>query len=257
METSTTTSQSTMEDPCASEPLSPELTDLLCRFLQNGDFSNWDYVRDYTADNNQLKLYSKFRGTSTLKEFMVYGSVDVCKEKLLELVMHMSRRTDWDDTYVEHSVIVPMKNGSDVVFSVSKYPFPLAKRTYVIKRTVYGAADDVIVLATKVIPYDHPVSYRWSMMVEDFESVLMVYNHKDNPNMCTMLATYYENPKVILPNMYLNMIIETLVPRILQKMVVACKKYGSDHSFEYCRSLEYVPLPATLADAEAGKRDAM
>ncbi|GFE54672.1 star-related lipid transfer mitochondrial protein [Babesia ovis] len=228
-------------DPCATEPFAPEYASLLKEFMNGGTFSQWQWVRDYKIDPNTLKLYSRHRGTSTLKEFLVYGEIDACKEKLIELIVQMTQRSKWDDTYVEHHIVHPAKNGSDVIFSVSKYPFPLSKRTYIIKRTLYGSMDDVVVLVSKVIPYEHSSRFKWSTKVEDFESILMLRNHEGR-EACDMLATYYENPKVILPNMYLNSIIETLVPRILEKMVIACKKYGSDQSPIYCNSLYCVPI---------------
>ncbi|ORM40691.1 Phosphatidylcholine transfer protein [Babesia sp. Xinjiang] len=241
----TTTNQCADGDPCATEPLTPEMCKLLEQFKNGGNFTDWQWVRDYHVKPSTLKLFSRLRGTSTLKEFLVYGEIDACKEKLVELIVEMSQRSKWDDTYVEHQIVKPAVNGTDVLFSVSKYPFPLAKRTYVVKRTIYGSVDDIIVLLSKVIPYNYNSKYKWSTKVDEFESILMVRNTKEGQEACEMLATYYENPRVILPNMYLNSIIENLVPRILEKMIIACKKYGSDKSTDYCRGLYCVPLPDT------------
>ncbi|CDR95224.1 hypothetical protein, conserved [Babesia bigemina] len=235
-------SNSTPNDLTATEPLSPELSSIV-RCYKNGiPFEGWNYVRDYHFDNMTMHLYSRCRGSSTLKEFLVHGDIDVCKEKLIELILMMKQRSEWDETYVEHKVLRPLENGTDVVFTVSKYPFPLAKRLYTIKRSLYGSMDDVVVLATKVIPYDCPNTIRWSTRVDDFDSNLIVGDIKGKPDHCHMIATLYEDPKVILPNMYLNIIIETLVPRILRKMIAACKQYCNDDSKELCRQLVCIPL---------------
>ncbi|GBE61561.1 lipid-binding transfer protein [Babesia ovata] len=229
-------------DPCSTEPLSPELS-YLVGCLKNGiPFEGWNYVRDFEANNNTLHISSRCRGSGTLKEFLVHGDIDVSKEKLVELILTMNQRSEWDETYVEHKIIRPSENATDIVYTVSKYPFPLSKRVYTIKRSLYGSMDDVVVLATKVIPYDYPLSSRWITRVDDFESNLIVSDIKDKPDHCRMIATLYEDPRVILPNMYLNLIIESLVPRILNKMFAAAKQYGSDKSTEFCRQLFCVPL---------------
>ncbi|EDO06316.1 START domain family protein [Babesia bovis T2Bo] len=232
-------------DPLEVEPFPPDLVDLVQQFKSGGNFTAWKWVRDYKLHPNTLKLYSKPHVDSTLKNFLVHGEVDVTKEKMIELIVQMTQRSKWDETYVEHQILHKSTKGTDIMFSVSKYPFPLAKRTYVIKRSLYGSMDDVVVLVSKVIPYEYTTKYKWSTKVDDFESILMVRNHKPGEEACEMLATYFENPKVILPNMYLNQIIETLVPRILEKLVIASKKFGTDQSPIYCRGLYLTPLDST------------
>ncbi|KAK2198197.1 bifunctional START domain/START-like domain superfamily [Babesia duncani] len=210
--------------------------------LQNREkFSSFTKVKDYKIGDFDMTLYSRERnGCAGLKEFMVEGTVDVKLENLLELVMHVERRTEWDDTYVEHEFLNDGVDNSDVIFSVSRFPFPMAKRTYVIRRTIYRNDDDSVVVYTKVIPYNVPKKYRWSIQVDDFESMLILKQTSDDA--CYMCCTYYENPKVVLPNTYLNMIIEGLVPRTLEKMLIACKKNDMEQCKEFCKNLQFIPM---------------
>lgn len=229
-------------ESCQPEAIPPEMRELIEKFEKGEEYANWSWVRDYNIGENTLKLLSKTRCGTNLKEFLVYGELDVCKEKLLDLVMHMSRRVYWDDTYIEHEEVATNDLGTDIIFSVSKYPFPLAKRTYTITRNVYGSMDDIVVIFSKTIPYEMPKKYRWSTQVEDFDSLLIIRNKEGEKEYCDILVTYYENPKVILPATYLNIIIETLVPKVLEKMVIACKAHVSPRYDEYCKNMPLLPL---------------
>ncbi|KAK1938636.1 putative Phosphatidylcholine transfer protein [Babesia divergens] len=228
---------------CRPEIIPPDVLETLRKFERGETFDSWSPVRDYDVGQDVLKLFSKNRNGTDLKEFLVHGKVNVCKEKVIELIMHMSHRERWDDTYIEHEEISSDGFGGDLIFSASKYPFPLAKRTYIIKRSVHGSMDNTVLIYSKVIPYDYPKKYKWSTQVDDFESVLMIRNCADKEGYSEMLVTYYEDPKVMLPNTYLNLIIETLVPKVLNKMIIACKQYGSPTYMEYCRGMVCIPFP--------------
>ncbi|KAK1442770.1 hypothetical protein BgAZ_302880 [Babesia gibsoni] len=230
-------------ETCKPLELPVEVLEILGEFEHGKEYNGWKWVRDYKIGDKQLKLMSRLRQDREFKEFLVHGEIDVCKEKLIELVMHMSRRKHWDDTYVEHELIATDNKGTDIIYSASKYPFPLAKRLYVVARTVYGSMDNTVVIYSKVIPYSYPKRYKWSTQVEDFESALIVRNKEGDEELCEILVTYFENPKVILPATYLNLIIETLVPKILEKMIIACKSHSIPTYQDYCKNLACLPLP--------------
>ncbi|UKJ89524.1 lipid-binding/transfer protein [Theileria orientalis] len=242
-----------MPNQAVDEYLNEVLVSIVHRFYQHKTFDEYTKVRDYNFGKSKLELMNKFRDTSSnLKEFIVNGVIDVPMENLLALVMELSNRTMWDDTYLEHTMLSydePTK--TDFIHSVSKYPFPLTKRTYMITRTCYSYGEDcLVILSATTDKMQAPKKFKWATQVDQFESMLVVKNCEpelvDGVKKVTksyMLATYFENPKVLLPNSYLNFIIGQLVPGILSKMVIASKKFNYEESVKYVKSMNLVPMP--------------
>ncbi|EAN31574.1 hypothetical protein TpMuguga_04g00222 [Theileria parva strain Muguga] len=234
------------------EYLNKFLESIVVRFYENKPFEEYSKVRDYNFGKSKLELLSKYRPNSNLKEFIVNGQIEVPMENLLTLVMEIKNRTIWDDTYLEHEMLsFDEKTKTDFIYSVSKYPFPLTKRTYVVTRTCYNYGDDcLVILSAATNKFPHPKKLRWATQVDEFESLLVVKNCEpelvDGVKRVTrsyMLATYFENPKVLLPNSYLNLIIGQLVPGILSKMVIASKKLNYQDSVDYVKTMKLVPIP--------------
>ncbi|UKK02522.2 lipid-binding/transfer protein [Theileria orientalis] len=242
-----------MPNQAVDEYLNEFLVSIVHRFYKHKTFDEYTKVRDYNFGKSKLELMNKFRDTSSnLKEFIVNGVIDVPMENLLALVMELSNRTMWDDTYLEHSMLSydePTK--TDFIYSVSKYPFPLTKRTYMITRTCYSYGEDcLVILSATTDKLQAPKKFKWATQVDQFESMLVVKNCEpelvDGVKKVTksyMLATYFENPKVLLPNSYLNFIIGQLVPGILSKMVIASKKFDYEESVKYVKTMNLVPMP--------------
>ncbi|XP_952894.1 lipid-binding/transfer protein, putative [Theileria annulata] len=241
-----------MPEEVVDEYLNKFLESIVRRFYEHKPFEEYSKVRDYNFGNSKLELLSKYRGNSNLKEFIVNGEIDVPMENLLALVMEIGNRTIWDDTYLEHEMIsFDEATKTDFIYSVSKYPFPLTKRTYVVTRTCYNYGEDcLVILSAATTKFPHPKKLKWATQVDEFESLLVVKNFEpelvDGVKKITrsyMLATYFENPKVLLPNSYLNLIIGQLVPGILSKMVIASKKLNYQDSVDYVKTMKLVPIP--------------
>ncbi|AFZ81082.1 lipid-binding/transfer protein, putative [Theileria equi strain WA] len=220
--------------------------DLIWRFERDLTFADYTLVRDYDFGTSNLKLFSKPRSDTTLKEFLVQGIVDVSKENLLALLTNLKNRPLWDSTYVEHEDITYIEETcTDVTFSVSKYPFPLTKRTYMVTRTLYNTENGTVALLSLATDkYKTDKKYRWSTHVDDFESLLILKDCKDDENQArtSMVATYFENPKAMVPNAYVNLITGQVVPGILAKMVIASQKLDHKESVGYCGKLKYSTL---------------
>ncbi|BAM42311.1 lipid-binding/transfer protein [Theileria orientalis strain Shintoku] len=242
-----------LPNQAVDEYLNEFLVSIVHRFYEHKTFDEYTKVRDYNFGKTKLELLNKFRDTSSnLKEFIVNGVIDVPMENLLALVMELSNRTMWDDTYLEHTMLSydePTK--TDFIHSVSKYPFPLTKRTYTITRTCYSYGEDcLVILSSTTDKMQAPKKFKWATQVDQFESMLVVrncepelVNGEKKVTKSYMLATYFENPKVLLPNSYLNFIIGQLVPGILSKMVIASKKFNYEESVKYVKTMNLVPMP--------------
>lgn len=231
--------------------------DLIWRFERDIAFTGYTLMRDYDFGTSHLKLFSKPRKNTTLKDFLVKGIVDVPKENLLALLTNLSNRTLWDSTYVEHEEITYLEEEcTNVTFSVSKYPFPLTRRTYMVTRTLYNTEGGTLaLLALSTDKYKTDKKYRWSTHVDEFESLLILKDCKDDENQARtyMVATYFEDPKAIIPNAYVNLIAGQVVPAILAKMVIASQKFDYNESVEYCAKLKYSTLK--FKDKEDFKHD--
>lgn len=256
----------------------PETQWELVEHASNGTIpESYKKISDFDVMSSKITLYYRNKidakgNNRNLNEYFIKGTLNVPRDDFLFLVMDESMRAAWDTTLLSSRTLVKEPE-YDLGFYVSKYPFPLLRRTYLTARTFF-TKNDIGVIFSRAIEGAVPFKISWSTRVTDYISSVSIRPLSDNTS--EMYFYHYEDPKTFLPDAMLNRVIVTIIPTIISKLLNACRpttpqeretvykifKFGTDcNKFKDIplekRSIKYVnyDLPDKLEMLECSDKD--
>lgn len=171
--------------------------------LHQNPNNEWSHFLD-----NEKYVVFRRRLNCGLYEYRVQATFpDISAQKLFQTQVDGPYRRKWDDYVLQLDVVDSDKQTStDLVHWVTKCPYPFSTREYIyLRRSKIDLEKKFMLLYSKAtdntdIPNDKQVE-----RVETYVSKLIIKPHQEfDKNGCDFLLTYYDDPKMMLPQRVLD-----------------------------------------------------
>lgn len=182
-------------------------------------------------DRQHLKVWRKPLESDYLYEYKVYGKFyDISARSFLRVNMDLDYRKIWDKLVIRLQLLERDEvTGSEVVYWVSHFPFPMQSRDYVyVRRCKVDHRSKTMYLVSKSLDHPGVPQNKNHVRVTSYESSLVIKPHRSfEENGFDYIMTYHDDPKAPIPTAAVKWMTAEGFPKYIETMHEATRHLDS------------------------------
>ncbi|EDO46303.1 predicted protein, partial [Nematostella vectensis] len=179
------------------------------------------------TEEEQLSVYRRHMDNG-IYEYKVFGSfLDINARSFFFTQIDTNYRKQWDQYAIKLDVIDKDPAGDcEVLHWIMKYPYPLTSRDYVfVRKSKIDMQSNKMVLMSKATSHPKCPENNTHVRVTDYGSQMVILPHRTfDENGMDFVLSYYDNPKVTIPNVCTSYATSAGIPNFINKLHLAAKK---------------------------------